>query len=257
MDLGVKGKVFIITGGGKGIGGAITSQLVQEGAVPVIFDRDEAAAKSLRAELGADQVHFQKVDLCDTAACQQAVSATIDLLGKIDGLVNNAGVNDGVGLESGNPAQFRASLEKNLHHFYDMAHYCLPHLKTSQGCILNIGSKTAETGQGNTSGYAASKGAVMALTREWAVELLKYHVRVNTIIPAEVMTPLYRQWLNSFDDPAAKEKSITDKIPLGKRMTTAEEIAHMAAFLLSSKASHITGQHIHVDGGYTHLDRII
>lgn len=257
MDLGIKGKVFIVTGGGKGIGGAITGQLAQEGAIPVIFDRDEAAAESLRTELGADQVHFQKVDLCDTAACQQAVSTTVDLLGKIDGLVNNAGVNDGVGLESGSPAQFRVSLEKNLHHFYDMAHYCLPHLKASQGCILNIGSKTAETGQGNTSGYAASKGAVMALTREWAVELLPYNVRVNTIIPAEVMTPLYRQWLNSFDDPAAKEKSITDKIPLGNRMTTTEEIAHMAAFLLSSKASHITGQHIHVDGGYTHLDRII
>ncbi|NVK86376.1 MAG: SDR family oxidoreductase [Cytophagia bacterium] len=257
MDLGISGKVFIVTGGGKGIGGAITSQLAQEGAIPVIFDRDEAAAESLRAELGADQVHYQKVDLCDTDACQYAVSATVDLLGRIDGLINNAGVNDGVGLESGDPGKFRASLEKNLYHFYDMAHFCLPHLKASQGSILNIGSKTAETGQGNTSGYAAAKGGVMALTREWAVELLKFHIRVNAIIPAEVMTPLYRQWLDTFDDPSAKEKSITDKIPLGNRMTDANEIAHMAVFLLSSKASHITGQHIHVDGGYTHLDRII
>lgn len=256
MDLGIKDKVFIVTGGGKGIGAAITSLLAEEGAVPVIFDRDEEAANALMAQLGTE-AHFRKVDLSDTNACQYAVSSIVDILGRIDGLVNNAGVNDGVGLESGNPAQFRASLEKNLHHFYDMAHYCLPHLKGTKGTILNVGSKTAETGQGNTSGYAASKGAVMALTREWAVELLQYEIRVNAIIPAEVMTPLYRQWLNSFDDPAAKEKSITDKIPLGKRMTTAEEIAQTAVFLLSEKASHITGQHIHVDGGYTHLDRII
>lgn len=257
MDLGIKDKVFIVTGGGKGIGAAITSQLVEEGAIPVIFDRDEEAATQLQAQLGPEHVYFQQVDLCDTDACQEAVSTTIDLLGRIDGLVNNAGVNDGVGLESGSPQQFRASLEKNLHHFYDMAHYCLSHLKDTQGNILNIGSKTAETGQGNTSGYAAAKGAIMALTREWAVELLPHEIRVNTIIPAEVMTPLYRQWLDTFDDPKEKEKSITERIPLGKRMTTAEEIASTAVFLLSARAGHITGQHIHVDGGYTHLDRLI
>ena len=257
MDLGIKGKIFFVTWGAKGIGASIARQLTEEAATAVIFDLDADAAESLRAELGADQVYFQKVDLRDTSVCQKAISTTFEILGRIDGLVNNAGVNDGVGLESGSPAQFRASLEKNLHHFYDMAHFCLPYLKDSQGCILNIGSTTAETGQGKTSGYAAAKGGVMALTREWAVELLQYEIRVNAIIPAEVMTPLYRQWLNSFDNPDTKEKSITDRIPLGNRMTTAEEIAQTAIFLLSEKASHITGQHIHVDGGYTHLDRII
>lgn len=260
MDLKLKHKVYIVTGGAKGIGAAIAGQLAKEGAIPVIFDRDDIAAEELFWELdnlGFDNLGFHKVDLCDTDRCQKAIADVVKQFGQIDGLVNNAGVNDGIGLESGSPAKFRASLEKNLHHFYNMAHYCLPYLKRTKGTILNIGSKTAETGQGSTSGYAASKGAVMALTREWAVELLKYDIRVNTIIPAEVMTPLYRQWLKGFDDPAAKEKSITDKIPLGKRMTTAEEIAQTAVFLLSEKASHITGQHIHVDGGYTHLDRII
>jgi len=173
----------------------------------------------------------------------------------IDALVNNAGVNDGVGLENGNPEKFLGSMGNNLFHYYYMAHYCLPALKKSQGSILNVSSKTAVTGQGNTAGYAASKGAHLALTREWAVELLKYNIRVNAIVPAEVMTPLYKKWLDTFDDPDTKRREIEKNIPLGNRMTTAEEIADMAVFLISERASHITGQHIFVDGGYVHLDR--
>ena len=93
------------------------------------------------------------------------------------------------------------------------------------------------------------------MTREWAVELLKYNIRVNAIVPAEVMTPLYKKWLGTFDDPESKRREIEKNIPLGNRMTTAEEIADMALFLISERASHITGQHIFVDGGYVHLDR--
>jgi NAD(P)-dependent dehydrogenase (short-subunit alcohol dehydrogenase family) len=89
------------------------------------------------------------------------------------------------------------------------------------------------------------------------VELLPYGIRVNAIVPAEVMTPLYRQWLNTFPDPEEKRQRLVGKIPLGKRMTTADEIAAMATFLISPRASHITGQHLFVDGGYVHLDRAI
>ena len=154
-------------------------------------------------------------------------------------------------------SEYVASLERNLVHYYSMAHYALPHLKRAQGAIVNIGSKTAVTGQGGTSGYASSKGAVMALTREWAAELLPYNIRVNTILPAEVMTPLYREWLATFPNPEEKLSAILSKIPLGKRMTTADEIAAMAVFLLSGKSGHTTGQHIFVDGGYSHLDRAL
>lgn len=259
MDLNLADKVFIVTGGAKGIGKAIVLQIAKEGGIPVVLDNDSAAGESFINELDSlgRKAFFIKTDLCDPSQCESAVEQTIKDCGVIHGLINNAGVNDGVSLENGNPDSFRASLSKNLNHYYDMAHFCLPHLRKSGGVILNMASKTAMTGQGGTSGYAASKGGILALTREWAVELLKDNIRVNAIVPAEVMTPLYESWLQTFDNPEAKEKAITDRIPLGKRMTTSEEIANTALFLLSDKASHITGQHIHVDGGYTHLDRLI
>lgn len=259
MDLHLKDKVIIVTGGAKGIGAAIVRQLADEGALPVIVDLDAKAGAGLTQSMNAAglKCHFVEADLCDTRACEGVIRTVISQHSTLDGLVNNAGVNDGVGLAKGSPEAFRKSLDKNLGHFYDIAHFALPHLKKSEGPILNIASKTAITGQGGTSGYAAAKGGVLALTREWAVELLQDHIRVNAIVPAEVMTPLYESWLNSFDDPQAKRKQIEGKIPLDTRMTTSQEIADTAVFLLSDRASHITGQHFYVDGGYTHLDRLI
>jgi NAD(P)-dependent dehydrogenase (short-subunit alcohol dehydrogenase family) len=138
-----------------------------------------------------------------------------------------------------------------------MAQFALPHLIQSKGAIVNIGSKTAETGQGGTSAYAAANGGRNALTREWAVELLQYSIRVNAVIVAECFTPLYETWVSQFDNPQEKLSQITNKIPLEKRMTTAHEIANAVAFLLSECSSHTTGQLVHVDGGYVHLDRAL
>ena len=197
------------------------------------------------------------VELLHQDACLQAVERTIHTFGRIDALVNNAEVNDRVSLEHGGPEEFVASLQRNLLHYYNMAHYALPHLKKSQGNIVNISSRTAVTGQGGTSGYASAKGAILALTREWAAELLPYGIRVNAVVPAEVMTPLYQQWLDSFPRAQDKLKATLSKIPLGKRITQPDEIAAMVVFLVSNRASHITGQHIFVDGGYVHLDRAL
>jgi NAD(P)-dependent dehydrogenase (short-subunit alcohol dehydrogenase family) len=171
--------------------------------------------------------------------------------------VNNVGINDNVGLEHGSPEKYVSSLKLNLLHYYNMAHYALPALKKTQGCIVNIASKVAMTGQGGTSGYTSAKGAILSLTRDWACELLPYGIRVNAMVPAEVMTPLYQWWLNTFPNPEEKLKHIVSKIPLGKRMTQPEEIAAMVLFLISPQASHITGQHVLVDGGYVHLDRAL
>lgn len=248
-----------MTGGAKGIGAAIVRTCADEGAIPVIVDRDAEAGKQLRTELRGNKARSELliIDLLTPEGCSSAVEQTVKTFGRLDVLINNAGVNDKVGLERGNPNDFVASLNRNLVHYYNMAHYALPHLKQSRGTIVNIGSKTAVTGQGDTSGYASSKGGVMALTREWAVELLSHHIRVNTVVPAEVMTPLYRQWLDTFPDPKEKLNTILAKIPLEKRMTTAEEIAAAVIFLASPKSGHTTGQHIFVDGGYVHLDRAL
>lgn len=257
MDLGLQDKVVVVTGGGAGIGGAITLGLAAEGAIPVVFGRSPLTAEFAgRLNELAPRARFVQVDLTDDDACKVAVEEVVDVFGRIDHLVNNAGVNDSIGLEAG-PAAFRASLERNLIHYYTLAHHCLPWLKASRGSIVNISSKTALTGQGNTSGYCAAKGAQLSLTREWAAALREDGVRVNAVIPAEVMTPLYERWLQTFDDPDARLAEITRRIPLGRRMTKAEEIADTVIFLLSDRAGHTTGQWLFVDGGYTHLDRAL
>ena len=259
MDLRLNDHVVIITGGAKGIGAAVTRASVREGAIPVVVDRDQPACEKLFSELtlAPERGHYVIADLQSAENCANAIEETIRTFGRIDALVNNAGVNDGVGLEHGSPESFIASLRLNLLHYYNMTHFALPHLKRTRGSIVSISSKTAVTGQGNTSGYVASKGAILALTREWAVELLAYGIRANAVIPAEVMTPLYEQWLSKFPDPEAKLKTIAAKIPFEKRMTTPDEIAAMVVFLISAQASHITGQHMYVDGGYVHLDRAL
>ncbi len=257
MDLQLQDKIVIVTGGASGIGAAISLELASEGAVPVICGKS-AMTPEFRANLMALQsrARFYQFDLTDEAACRDMVADVAMRFGRIDGLVNNAGVNDGVGLEAGRDA-FVQSLERNLVHYYVMAHHCVPHLRSSRGAIVNISSKTALTGQGNTSGYCAAKGAQLALTREWAAALADDGVRVNAVVPAEVMTPLYQSWLEGFEAPQDKLADITAHIPLGRRMTTADEIAATAVFLLSARASHTTGQWVFVDGGYTHLDRAL
>jgi L-fucose dehydrogenase len=259
MDLNLSNKVILVTGGAKGIGEGISKTLAKEGALPVIVGRSkEDNQKTLTDILSNGGKAFQiEAELTKPNECLKAVELALKEFGQIDGLVNNAGVNDGVGLETGSYEKFMESLHKNLVHYYLMAHYALPSLIKSKGAIVNIGSKTAETGQGSTSAYAASNGGRNALTREWAVELLQHGIRVNSVIVAECFTPLYKSWIRAFPNPEEKLKRITEKIPLGNRMTTDEEIANMVAFLLSDKSSHTTGQLIHVDGGYVHLDRAL
>ena len=259
MNLNLQNKIILVTGGAKGIGEGISRVLAAEGATPVIVDCDDQATPETVAgiEKAGGTAHGIIADLTRPTDCQRAVEQTLAQFGRIDGLVNNAGMNDGVSLEAGNYEEFMASLHRNVVHYYLMAHHALPALKLSKGAIVNISSKVAETGQGGTSAYAAANGGRNALTREWAVELLPYGIRVNAVIVAESWTPLYASWIKTLPDPEKKLQRIVSKIPFEQRMTTTGEIANAVAFLLSDKSSHTTGQLIHVDGGYTHLDRAI
>jgi L-fucose dehydrogenase len=259
MDLQLQNKVIIVTGGAKGIGEGIVQVLAGEGAIPVIVGRNAADNQKVVDDLaGKGFKSFQiEAELSKPEESEKAVNAVLKEFGRIDGVVNNAGANDSIGLETGDYERFMHSLHKSMVHYYLIVHHALPALKASKGAIVNISSKTAETGQGGTSAYAAANGGRNALTREWAVELLKYGIRVNSVIVAECWTPLYERWLNTLPNPQETLETIVEKIPFENRMTTAEEIANMVVFLLSQRSSHTTGQLIHVDGGYVHLDRAL
>lgn len=261
MNLALENKVFIITGGAKGIGRSICLTLAAEGAIPIIVGRNDADNQKLLAEIRTKgrQAFSIVAELTNPEDCKRALDEALKKGGRIDGLVNNAGLNDGIGLESGTYEGFLESLHRNVIHYYLMAHYALGELKKTNGSIVNISSKTGEVGQGGTSGYAASNGGRNALTREWAVELAKYDIRVNAVVVSECWTPQYEKWIESTtgSEGASALQKVTKKIPLGNRMTKSEEIADTVAFLLSRRSSHTTGQLIYVDGGYVHLDRAI
>lgn len=260
MDLHLKGKVVIVTGGFKGIGKGIVFQLAREGAIPVVLNRKDGAEDEFIKEISeiTDEYDIRYIDLNDTDELKPIVEDVYRKYGHIDGIVNNAGRNDNLDLESTTWQEFEASLHNNLTHYFELVHQAVPYLKESKGSVVNISSKVALTGQGKTSAYAAAKGAILGLTREWAAALVADEVRVNAIVVAEAWTPLYAKWIKSFGDEEAQQARlslITDKIPLGHRMTTVEEIADTTCFLLSDRSSHTTGQWLNVDGGYVNLDR--
>lgn len=257
MDLQLKGKVVLVSGGGAGIGSGIVVSLVKEGAVPIILTRsDKPEFKKELDAMGADY-EFHLIDLNNTDQIKPIVDDVAKRRGGIYGVVNNAGCNDNKAIEETSWQDFEKSLHGNLTHYYELVRAALPYLIKSKGSVLNITSKTALTGQGKTSAYAAAKGAILGLTREWAAAFLQYEIRVNAIVVSECWTPLYAKWIKTFDDPEARKKVITDKIPFQHRFTTIEEIGDNTVFFLSPVSSHTTGQWVFVDGGYVHLDRAL
>ncbi len=258
MDLNLKNKVVVISGaaGKEGsIGETILQRLAEEGAIPAVIDRNDRGFGYVEKiqKKGIDAL-FCQTDVTQPEQVKNAVETIAKKYGRIDVVLNNVGVNDGVGLDA-SYEEFMDSLKLNMVSYFLIVKHALPLLKKSKGNILNIGSKVALTGQGRTSGYAASKGGVLGLTREWAVDLVPYGIRSNAVIIAESWTPSYDTWIKTLPDSEQKLKSIIKKIPLENRMTSTDEIANVCLFTISDRSSHTTGQFIFVDGGYVHLDR--
>lgn len=259
MELNLSDKVIIVTGGARGIGESIVRKLANENAIPCIIDINQQLADNLVNTLQQNnQRSFAVIaDLTQPEQCKKAIDNIIDKFGSLDGIVNNAGLNDGVSLENGTYEKFIQSLKVNAAHYFSITHYALNALKNSKGSIVNICSKVAQTGQGGTSGYAAANGVRFGLTTAWAQELAAFNIRVNAIVVAECYTPQYDWWIKQQPDPEASLNAIISKIPLEQRMTLPDEIADTALFLLSSKSTSVNGEFFYVDGGYVHLDRRI
>jgi NAD(P)-dependent dehydrogenase (short-subunit alcohol dehydrogenase family) len=256
MDLGLQNKVALVTGAARGIGEAIVRTFLAEQASVAAVVRHLSQVTKLKSDLSfaEDRIHFVEAELGDFDACRRAVEQATSCFGRLDIIVNNAGANDSIGLDA-TPDDFEASIRRNVTHYFALVHHAKSQLVSHRGSIVNVGSKVSHTGQGGTSGYAAAKGAINALTREWAVDLAPFGVRVNAVIPAEVWTPMYEKWLKSLSNGDRTKAQIEKLIPLEHRFTTCDEIAKMVVFLSSTCSSHTTGQIIFVDGGYTHFDR--
>ncbi|MCR6587351.1 SDR family oxidoreductase [Campylobacter insulaenigrae] len=257
MDLQIKNKVCIITGGAKGIGYGIAKLWAKEGGIPVVLSRSMPQEHDEELKKLCQDYGFYEIDLKDYEQIGKLINEIATRYGGIYALVNNAGANDNLHIEDTTTQDLIKSYENNLFHYYTVTKECLPYVKKEQGSILNIVSKTGLTGQGRTSAYASAKAAQIGFTREWACAFAKDNVRVNALAPAEVMTPLYEKWLSNFSDPKEQYKKIAKSIPLGHRFTTIEEIANTSVFTLSPLASHTTGQILFPDGGYVHLDRAL
>lgn len=258
MDLGLEGKVAIVTGGAAGIGKASVQVLAEEGAHVIVIDRDKAALEELDSSWFRGRgCLFLPYDLLEDAECKKVVEITTKEYGRIDILVNNAGGNDFKHIDKTSPSEFRKSLDLNLVMPYAMTHYAWPHLKKTRGNVVFVGSKVSIVGEGNppTAAYAAAKGGVNGLTRELATISAREDlgIRVNCILPGKVDTYIERIYPGREEEGRRIEGSA---VPFGRRMTNPREIAYAIAFLASDKISgHTTGQLYSPDGGYIHLDR--
>ena len=259
MDLGLKDKVVIVTGGTKGIGSGIVRSMAAEEAIVICVNRPGPEGPAMEKELKekGQRMEYVAAELTDVSQCKMVIDHTLEKYGRIDIIINNAGGNNQMALADTDPDTFMRGLRDNLVHYYALVHYAHDELIKNQGSIVNIGSHVAITGQGKTSAYVAAKGAINGLTREWAAYFCDKGVRVNCMIPGSVWTNSYVKWAANFPDPAERRRQAEQSIPFGKRMTTIEEFADMVVYVASPRAGHLTGELIINDGGYCRLDRVL
>lgn len=241
-------KVILVTGAAQGIGWGCTRVCLAHGARVIALDK--AAEETTRSALEKyGEVFAVSCDVTNHEMLAQEFVRAVAHFGKLDGVVNNAGWHPpAMDIERTSVADFEQLLRLNLTSTFLMCKLAVPHLKASKGSIVNMASGAGLVGQGEAPAYVATKSGQIGLTKALALDLAPFGVRVNSICPAGVMTPLMNEWANSQYDPAAALQKVDAWHAIG-RMATVEEIGEVCAFLLSNEASFITGQALAADGG--------
>lgn len=241
------GKTAIVTGGGSGFGVGIAKKFLAEGARVAIADINSEAAGKTVIELGGNASAFT-VDVADGESVRQLASETISTFGKIDIIVNNAGVTHlPTPMDEVSEDDFDRVLAVNTKSIYLMARSFVPHMKQNEaGAILNVASTAGLSPRPNLSWYNASKGWVITATKTMAIELAPFGIRVNALCPVAGETPLLKSFMGE-DTPEMRARFLAS-IPLG-RFSTPEDMGNCACFLCSDEASMVTGVAMEVDGG--------
>lgn len=239
------GLVAVVTGGGSGIGAAIVAELAARGARVAAFDLDPSAAP--------DGVLQVRADVSDDASVRAGVDAVVAEWGRLDVLVNNAGIGAQGDIAANDDDEWRRVLDVNVLGIVRLTRAALPHLRRSPAAaVVNTASIAATAGLPQRALYSASKGAVLALTRAMAADHLREGIRVNCVNPGTADTPWVGRLLESADDPAAERAALEARQPHG-RLVAADEVATAVAYLASPRSGSTTGTSIAVDGGMNDL----
>lgn len=243
-------KVAIVTGGGSGIGRAISKLYAAEGAKVVIGDIKVGGetVEGIRRD-GNDPI-FVRTDVRDPSQVRRLLNATVERYGGVDIVCNNAGIELVRRLVDTTEEEWDMVINTNLRATFLVSKYALPHMIVKgKGVIVNIASQLGLVGFENLTVYCASKGGLILLTKAMALEYAKHGIRVNCICPGAIDTPMLDREVRLMEDPDEARRMFVSKHPLG-RLGTPEEIAQAALFLASDRASFITGESLVVDGGY-------
>src|SRR5512134_1504306 len=247
IESGLRGKVVLVTGGSRGIGRAIVERFAADGADVTFFYRgNESAAREVLAAVSAagGTASAEQVDVTDAPAVAAAVERLVENRGRIDVLVNNAGVVRDNLLAMLDDADIRAVLDTNIGGVFNVTRAVVPHMISKRsGRIINLSSVAGEKGGRGQSNYAASKGAINAFTRAMAVELASRKITVNCVAPGVIETEMSQQVRDLAGD------DVKARILL-RRYGQAQDVAHAVWFLASRFADYITGEVLHVDGGF-------
>ena len=244
------GRVAVVTGAGGGIGKGIALRYAEEGARIAVVNRSETGLQTVKEiEEGGGDAIWISTDVGVSEQVQSMVGKTLEAFGKIDILVNNAAVQYLHPLWELPEELFFKMLQTNLGGYYHCAKFVIPHMiEQEKGAILNISSNLAFRALKTFSGYSATKGGIVAMSRTLALECAPYGIRVNCICPGSTITPIMDPILETFDDPDAVLEEAGKLMPAG-RLAVPEDVAHLALFLASDEAEMILGATYVLDGG--------